>query len=152
MNKLLVMTVLVAFLALSECILRPWKRISTYNKLSMSKCENIICDPPGPFCLGAESFRMPRQAEEEQGYLNKVIDSFRSYYEKALDSARWIHSKPETWEGGKVRILKCSFTVAISVTSNLSPHRNLYTETAEAVVTYTRVGVDQAYYYMYPQQ
>lgn len=41
MNKLLVMTVLVAFLALSECILRPWNWISTYIKLLMSKFENI---------------------------------------------------------------------------------------------------------------
>lgn len=36
---------------------------------------------------GAESFRVPRQAEEEQGPLGRIGDTFRSYYSKALNTA-----------------------------------------------------------------
>ncbi|RXN10254.1 apolipo C-II-like protein [Labeo rohita] len=53
MNKLLVITVVVAFLA-----------------------------------LGAESFRVPRQTEEEEkGTIATVVDTLRSYYDSSVDTA-----------------------------------------------------------------
>lgn len=36
---------------------------------------------------GAESFRVPRQTDEEQGTVTKITDAFRSYYNKAVDTA-----------------------------------------------------------------
>lgn len=47
----------------------------------------LIFNPSGLFCSGAESFRVPRQAEEEQGTLTKITDSLRSYYDKAVNTA-----------------------------------------------------------------
>lgn len=47
----------------------------------------FIFNPSGLFCPGAESFRVPRQAEEEQGTLTKITDSLRSYYDKAVNTA-----------------------------------------------------------------
>lgn len=41
---------------------------------------------PGLFCADAESFRVPRQAEEEQS-LTKITNVFRSYYDSALNTA-----------------------------------------------------------------
>lgn len=39
------------------------------------------------YYAGAESFRVPRQTEEEQGTLSQITDVFRSYYSKAVDAA-----------------------------------------------------------------
>lgn len=36
---------------------------------------------------GVESFRVTRQADEEQGTLSKIADTFTSYYNKAVDTA-----------------------------------------------------------------
>lgn len=49
-------------------------------------------DPSDLFCAGAESFRMPRQAEaveeeEEVGTLTKVSGTIKSYYNDAVNTA-----------------------------------------------------------------
>lgn len=45
-------------------------------------------DPSDLFCAGAESFRVSRQAEEEeQGTLSKITDTVKSYYDSALTTA-----------------------------------------------------------------
>lgn len=36
---------------------------------------------------GVESFRVPRQTDEEQGTITKITDAFRTYYNKAVDTA-----------------------------------------------------------------
>ncbi len=43
-----------------------------------------------PFCADAESFRVPRQAEEEQeeqGTIAKISNTIRSYYDSVVDTA-----------------------------------------------------------------
>lgn len=55
-----------------------------------TKCEEwkvAAFDPSLPCCAGAESFRVPRQTDEEQGTVTKITDAFRSYYNKAVDTA-----------------------------------------------------------------
>nr|ACF21983.1 apolipoprotein C-II [Oplegnathus fasciatus] len=97
MNKLLVITVLVALLALS-----------------------------------AESFRVTRQAEEEQGTLTKITDTVRSYYDSALTSAS---EYLENIKGLKLE----------------EKAKNLYTETATVVSTYAGIMQDQIYHLIYSQ-
>ncbi|XP_038566874.1 apolipoprotein C-II [Micropterus salmoides] len=98
MNKLLVITVLVALLALS-----------------------------------AESFRVPRQAEEEQGTLTKITDSVRSYYDYFVNSASdYIES---------IKGLKLE-----------EKAKNLYSDTTTAVSTYSGILHDQLYHIFYHQQ
>lgn len=41
----------------------------------------------GFFCAGAESFRVPRQTDEEQGTLTKITGTLRSYYDSAVNTA-----------------------------------------------------------------
>lgn len=51
---------------------------------------DVLCYPLTPltcFYSGAESFRMPRQAEEEQGTLSKITDTIKSYYSDAVNTA-----------------------------------------------------------------
>lgn len=44
---------------------------------------NVAC-----FCIGAESFRVPRQVdEEEQGTITKLTDTVKSYYAGAVNTA-----------------------------------------------------------------
>lgn len=39
-------------------------------------------------CPGAESFRMPRQAkEEEAGTMAKIVDTLKGYYDDTLNTA-----------------------------------------------------------------
>ncbi|XP_041844666.1 apolipoprotein C-II [Melanotaenia boesemani] len=92
MNKLLVITVLVALLALS-----------------------------------AESFRVPRQAEEEQGTLTKITDAVKGYYDDAVDT---VSGYVESIKGLKLE----------------EKAKNLYTDTTTAVVTYAGIVQDQLYH------
>ncbi|XP_022620100.1 apolipoprotein C-II-like [Seriola dumerili] len=101
MNKLLVVTVLVALLALS-----------------------------------AESFRVPREAQEEeqeQGTLTKIADKVRTLYESTVNTASGY------LEG--VKGLKLE-----------EKAKNLYTDTTTAVSTYGGILQDQIYHLFYPQQ
>ena len=47
------------------------------------------CDTSDLFCADAESFRVPRQVEEEQvqGTLSKITGTVKSYYDTAVDTA-----------------------------------------------------------------
>ncbi len=36
---------------------------------------------------GAESFRVPRQVEEEKGTIATVVDTLKSYYDQSIDTA-----------------------------------------------------------------
>ncbi|XP_039974256.1 apolipoprotein C-II [Xiphias gladius] len=94
MDKLLVITVLVALLALS-----------------------------------AETFRIPRQAEEEQGNLTKI----RSLYDSTLSSA--------TDYMNSIRGLKLE-----------EKAMNLYADTSKAIKTYAGIFHDQLYHIFYNQQ
>ncbi|XP_042346669.1 apolipoprotein C-II isoform X2 [Plectropomus leopardus] len=97
MNKLLVITVLVALLALS-----------------------------------AESFRVARQVEEEQGTLTKVTDTVKSYYNSAVNTAS------EYIEGIKGMKLE-------------EKAMNLYSETTTVISTYSGILQDQLYHMIYQQ-
>ncbi|TDH11557.1 hypothetical protein EPR50_G00062030, partial [Perca flavescens] len=95
MNKLLVITVLVALLALST-----------------------------------ESFRMPRQAEEEQGTLTKITGTIRSYYDNVVDVASgYVDS---------IKGLKLE-----------EKAKHLYTDTTTVVSTYAGILHDQVYHIFY---
>ncbi|XP_074540295.1 apolipoprotein C-II [Halichoeres trimaculatus] len=98
MNKLLVITVLVALLA-----------------------------------LNAESFRMPRQAEEEKGTFTRITDTVKSYYNSAVDTAS------ECLES--IRGMKLE-----------EKAQNFYTETKSILSTYAGIFNDQVYHIVYPQQ
>ncbi|XP_051263182.1 apolipoprotein C-II [Dicentrarchus labrax] len=98
MNKLLVITVLVAFLALS-----------------------------------AESFRVPRQAEDEEGTLAKITGTFRSYYDGAVNTASGYL---ESIKGLKLE----------------EKAKNLYTDTTTVVSTYAGILNDQIYHIFYSPQ
>ncbi|XP_073704041.1 apolipoprotein C-II isoform X2 [Garra rufa] len=95
MNKLLVITVVVAFLA-----------------------------------LGAESFRVPRQAEEEKGTIATVVDTLRSYYDTSVDTASGY---VETLKGYKLD----------------EKAKSLYKDTVRAVSTYAGIFNDQLYHILY---
>lgn len=49
--------------------------------------EHANLSPSGLFCAGAESFRVPRQTDEEQGPLTKFTSTLTSYYNSAVDTA-----------------------------------------------------------------
>ncbi|TRY93416.1 hypothetical protein DNTS_014252 [Danionella cerebrum] len=98
MNKILVITVLAAFLA-----------------------------------LGAESFRVPRQAEEEKGAIATVVDTLKSYYGQSVDTA---NSYVETVKGYKID----------------EKAKNLYEDTVRAVKTYAGIFQDQLYHIIYHQE
>ncbi|XP_017270781.1 apolipoprotein C-II [Kryptolebias marmoratus] len=95
MNKLLVVTVLVALLALS-----------------------------------AESFRVPRQAEEEEGTLTKITDTVKSYYDSTVNI---VSGYMESLKG-----------------LNLDEKaKNLYTETSTVMSTYAGIAQDQIYHFFH---
>ncbi|XP_026140845.1 apolipoprotein C-II isoform X2 [Carassius auratus] len=98
MNKLLVITAVIAFLA-----------------------------------LGAESFRVPRQAEEERGTISTVVDTLKSYYDQSVDTASGY---VETIKGYKLN----------------EKAKNLYDDTVRAVSTYAGISYDQLYHMLYPQE
>jgi len=99
MNKLLVITVLVALLALS-----------------------------------AESFRVPRQAEDEvTGPVTQFTEGIKQYYGQAVDTA---NSYIENIQGLKLE----------------EKAKNLYDETVKAANTYYGIVYDQLYHVFYPQQ
>lgn len=53
-----------------------------YDEWNVATCDqSLLCH------AGVESFRVPRQADEEQGTMTKITDAFRSYYNKAVDTA-----------------------------------------------------------------
>ncbi|XP_037532096.1 apolipoprotein C-II [Nematolebias whitei] len=94
-NKLLVVTVLVALLALS-----------------------------------AESFRVPRQAEEEEGTLTKITGTVKSYYDSAVNTV-----------SGYVESLK-----GLNLDEKA---KNLYDETSTVVSTYAGIAHDQLYHFFH---
>ncbi|XP_018931198.1 apolipoprotein C-II-like [Cyprinus carpio] len=98
MNKLLVITAVIAFLA-----------------------------------LGAESFRVPREAEEEKGTIATVVDTLKSYYDQSVDTASGY---VETIKGYKLN----------------EKAKNLYEDTVRAVSTYAGIFNDQLYHMWYPQE
>jgi len=99
MNKLLVITVLVALLALS-----------------------------------AESFRVPRQAEDEPaGPVTQITDGIKHYYSQTVDTA---NSYIESIQGLQLE----------------QKAKNLYDETVKAANTYYGIIYDQLYHVFYPQQ
>ncbi|KAG7216901.1 hypothetical protein INR49_001555 [Caranx melampygus] len=83
--------------------------------------------------LGAESFRVPRQTEEEQGTLSKIADKVKAFYDSSVDTAsEYLES---------IRGLKLE-----------EKAKNLYTETTTVVTTYTGILHDQLYHIFYSQQ
>lgn len=58
---------------------------SAWNKYEEWKAATF--DPSLLRRAGAESFRVPRQTDEEQGTVTRITDAFRSYYNKAVDTA-----------------------------------------------------------------
>nr|XP_057909408.1 apolipoprotein C-II [Doryrhamphus excisus] len=97
MNKLLLVTVLLALLAIS-----------------------------------VESFRMPRQAEEDQGTLTMISDTIKSYYNNVVNTAS---DYMETLKNLKIE----------------EKVNNLYTETTTILSTYNGILQDQLYHLFYSQ-
>ncbi|KAM7383192.1 hypothetical protein PAMP_002864 [Pampus punctatissimus] len=81
----------------------------------------------------SESFRMPRQAEEEEGTFTKISDTVKSYYNSAINSAR-----------GYVENVK-----GLKLEEKAS---NLYRETSTALSTYAGIVQDQLYHIIYQTQ
>ncbi|XP_072535127.1 apolipoprotein C-II [Salminus brasiliensis] len=82
--------------------------------------------------LGAESFRVPRQAEEEEkGTVATVIGTLKSYYDQSLTTA-----------GGYLDSIK-----GLKLEEKA---KNLYDETTQAVRTYAGIFQDQLYHIVYP--
>lgn len=97
MNKLLVVTALVALLAVGKWILRPgWKKWLLEHTWEKKIQNGVTFDQSLVFCGGAESFRVPRQAVEEEGTLSKIADFFQSGYKKVVSTA---NSYVETIKG-----------------------------------------------------
>uniref|UniRef100_A0A8D8IMV6 Apolipoprotein C-II n=1 Tax=Culex pipiens TaxID=7175 RepID=A0A8D8IMV6_CULPI len=97
MNKILAITVFVAFLA-----------------------------------LGAERFRVPRQAEDEKGTIAVVVDTLKSYYDQSVDTASGY---VETIKGYKLE----------------EKAKTIYSDTVRAVGTYAGIFQDQLYHILYSQ-
>uniref|UniRef100_A0A1A7WV35 Apolipoprotein C-II n=2 Tax=Iconisemion striatum TaxID=60296 RepID=A0A1A7WV35_9TELE len=95
MNKLLVVAVLVAFLALS-----------------------------------VESFRVPRQAEEEEGTLTKITGTVKSYYDSAVNT---VSGYVDSIKGLKLE----------------EKAKNLYDETTTVLGTYAGIAQDQLYHFFH---
>ncbi|KAM6994291.1 apolipoprotein C-II [Tautogolabrus adspersus] len=85
------------------------------------------------FSLSTESFRMPRQAEEEQGTITKITGTVKSYYDNAINTASGYLEN--------IRGLKLE-----------EKAKNLYSDTTTTVSTYAAIATDQIYYFFYPQQ
>ncbi|KAF6716574.1 Apolipoprotein C-II [Oryzias melastigma] len=95
MNKLLVLSVLVALLALS-----------------------------------AESFRVPRQTEEEEGSFTKMTGKIKSYYSSAVDT---VSGYVDSIKGLKLE----------------EKAKNLYSDTTNIVSTYAGILQDQLYHFFH---
>ncbi|XP_059363771.1 apolipoprotein C-II-like [Carassius carassius] len=80
---------------------------------------------------GAESFRVPRQVEEEKGTLATVVDTLKSYYDQSDTASGYV----ETIKGYKLD----------------EKAKNLYVDTVQAVSTYAGIFNDQLYHMLYPQ-
>ncbi|XP_026173152.1 apolipoprotein C-II [Mastacembelus armatus] len=83
------------------------------------------------FALSAESFRLPRQAQEEAGTLSKITDTVKSYYDTAVNTAS---EYLESIKGLKLE----------------EKAKDLYTDTSSAVSTYFGIMQDQIYHIFYP--
>ncbi|XP_026226059.1 apolipoprotein C-II [Anabas testudineus] len=83
--------------------------------------------------LSAESFRVPRQVEEEQGVLGKLTDTVKSYYDSAVNTA-----------SGYVETIK-----SLKLDEKA---KDIYTDTTTVLSTYTGILQDQVYHILYPQQ
>ncbi|XP_076594077.1 apolipoprotein C-II [Chaetodon auriga] len=87
------------------------------------------------FALSAESFRVPRQAEEEQeeqGTLTKISNTVKSYYDSAVNT---VSDCLDSVKGMKLE----------------EKAANLYTDTVTVVSTYVGIFNDQLYHYVYPE-
>ncbi|KAK2903087.1 hypothetical protein Q8A67_007800 [Cirrhinus molitorella] len=124
MNKLLAITVVIAFLA-----------------------------------LGGESFRVPREAEEEKGTIATVVDTLRSYYDSSIDTASGY---VETIKGYKLdEKAKSYYDSSIDAASGYvetikgykldEKAKSLYQDTVRAVSTYAGIFNDQLYHMLYQQ-
>ncbi|XP_076827487.1 apolipoprotein C-II [Brachyhypopomus gauderio] len=83
--------------------------------------------------LGAESFRVPRLAEdEEKGTVDTVISTLKSYYDHSMDT---VSGYVENIMG--LQIEEKAIT--------------LFQETSTAVRTYAGIFQDQLYHMVYPQ-
>ncbi|XP_077432748.1 apolipoprotein C-II [Vanacampus margaritifer] len=98
MNKLLVVAVLLALLAVS-----------------------------------AESFRMPRQAKDEEGPLTQLCNTVKSYYSGAVNT---VSDYVETIKGFKLE----------------EKAKNLYTDTTTILSTYNSILQDQIYHLLTSKQ
>ncbi|KAK2844834.1 hypothetical protein Q5P01_011493 [Channa striata] len=82
--------------------------------------------------LSAESFRLPRQADEEQGTLTKLTDTVKSYYDSAVNTASgYLES---------IKSLKLD-----------EKAKNLYSDTTTAMSTYWGIAHDQLYHMLSSQ-
>lgn len=82
------------------------------------------------FALSAESFRVPRQTDEEQGTLTKVTEAVKSYYDSAINTASGYLDS--------IKGLKVEEKV-----------KNLYIDTTTAMTTYAGILQDQLYHIIY---
>ncbi|XP_056879247.1 apolipoprotein C-II [Takifugu flavidus] len=83
--------------------------------------------------VGAESFRVPRETDEEQGTLSRITDSFRSYYSRAVNAAS-------------------AYLEGIKGLKFEEKAKNLYSDTKTVVRTYAEIVQDQLYHALYAQQ
>ncbi|KAM6910164.1 apolipoprotein C-II [Xenentodon cancila] len=82
--------------------------------------------------LSAESFRVPRQTEDEEGTLTKISTSFKSYYDGAVNTVS-------------------GYMESIKELNLEEKAKNLYTDTTAAVSTYAGIVQDQLYHIFYSQ-
>ncbi|XP_056142665.1 apolipoprotein C-II [Lampris incognitus] len=83
--------------------------------------------------LSAESFRVPREAEEEPGPLASITDTVKSYFNRSVST---VSSCVESIKGLKLE----------------EKAQNIYDDTVKAVGTYAGIVQDQLYHIFYPQQ
>uniref|UniRef100_A0A4W5M8D3 Apolipoprotein C-II n=1 Tax=Hucho hucho TaxID=62062 RepID=A0A4W5M8D3_9TELE len=82
--------------------------------------------------LSAQGLRLPRQAEEEQGTLEKLTSAVKSYYETSISTATsWLDS---------IKGLKLE-----------EKTKNAFVDTSMAVSTYSSILHDQVYHILYQQ-
>nr|XP_043890569.1 apolipoprotein C-II [Solea senegalensis] len=83
--------------------------------------------------LSAESFRVPRQTEEEdQGTLTKITDKIKTWYHSTVDTAS---DYLDNIKGLKLE----------------EKAKNLYDDTTTVVTTYAGIMQDQLYHIFYSQ-
>ncbi|XP_061573207.1 apolipoprotein C-II [Cololabis saira] len=84
------------------------------------------------FALSAESFRVPRQAEEDEGTLTKLSSTFKSYYDGAVNTVSgYVDS---------IKDMKLD-----------EKAKNIYSDTTAVVGTYAGIMQDQLYHIFYQQ-